>query len=346
MEERAAVTTNRTDAHSPATNVLTSVAAVSRTTLLSDVFLVVHLPLHLNNSCKHFSNHPNQAWCSKLHKGIECGVNIGFEGERTSIVSDNWKSALDHPEVIMEYLANKVAAGHKAGPFTQLPFLNFVRSPIYVVAKKCLFPVQYMIIHHLFWPPQDSFNNHIDPNAFRCFYGSFDNVVALFIKHGVQTLSAKLDLADNFKYILIRSQDWPLLGSSWYLQQPDGSMVCLYYMDLFLPFGLHSSPALFNKYSDALQYTMQTNKVQNLIHYLDDYFTVGPPDSLVCANNIATMIATCEELGFAVNPEKVTKPTTTTNFLRVDIASVTMEARIDPSHLSETISLFKDILGH
>ena len=34
------------------------------------------------------------------------------------------------------------------------------------------------------------------------------------------------------------------------------------------------------------------------------------------------------------------------NFLRVDINSVTMEDRIDPSYLSETISLLKDISGH
>ena len=117
-------------------------------------------------------------------------------------------------------------------------------------------------------------------------------------------------------------------------------------MDLFLPFGLHSSPAPFNEYTDALQYAMQIKKVQDLLHYLDDYFTVGPPDSSVCASYIVNMIATCKELGFTVNPKKVTKPDTTTNFLRVDIDSVTMEARIDPSHLSETISLLEDISDH
>ena len=142
-------------------------------------------------------------------------------------------------------------------------------------------------------------------------------------------LSAKLDLADAIKCILDRSQDWPLLGSSWDFQQPDRSMVYLYYMDLFLPFGLCSSPALFNEYADVLQSTMQTNKMQDLLNYLDDYFTAGPPDSLVCTNNVMTMTATCKELGFAVNPEKVTKPATTTNFLGVDIDSVTRVAIID-----------------
>ena len=215
-----------------------------------------------------------------------------------------------------------------------------------VVAKKCSCPVKYRIIHNLSWPPQDSINNHINLDAFRCFYGSFDDAVALIVKHGVGTLSPKLDLANAFKHIFIRSQDSPLLGSSWVLQHPGCSTCCFYYVDLFLPFGLCSSPALFNKYVDALQYAMKTNKVQDLLHYLDDYFTVGPPQSPVWTNNISTMTATCEELGFTINSEKVTKPATTMNFLGIDINSVAMEATIDPTHLSETMTLLKDLMGH
>ena len=43
----------------------------------------------------------------------------------------------------MEYLANQVAAGHKAGPFTQPLFSDFVGLLMGVVAKKCSFPVKY-----------------------------------------------------------------------------------------------------------------------------------------------------------------------------------------------------------
>ena len=228
----------------------------------------------------------------------------------------------------------------------QPAFPDFIRLPRGIVTKKHSFPVKYRIIHDLSWPLQDSINDHINPDAFRCFYGSFDDAVALIIKHRVGTLSAKLDPADAFKHILIRNKDWPFLGSSWDLQCLDGSMWHLYYVDIFLPFGLCSSPALFNEYADALQYAMKTNKVQDLLHYLDDYFTVGPPRSPVCTNNITTMIAMCEELGLTINSDKVTKPATTTNFLGVDIDSVTMEVLIDPTHLSETIFLLKDIAGH
>ena len=222
MEEKAVTTISRTDVHPPIANGSTSAATVSRNTLLPNVVLVAQSPLHLNNFCKYLPNHPDQAWCSKLLKGIEQGMDIGFEGKRTSIILDNWKSTVEHPEVIVEYLANEVAAGHKARPFTQPPFLDFIGSPTGIVTKKHSLPVKYRIIHNLSQPPQDSVNNHIDLDAFRYFYSSFDDAVALIIKHGVGTLSAKLDLADAFKHILIRSHDWPLLGSSWDLQQPDG----------------------------------------------------------------------------------------------------------------------------
>ena len=207
MGERVVIASNLMGTHSPIANGLMSVTTVSRNTLLPDVILVAQSPLHLNNFHKYLANHPYKVWCSKLLQGIECGINIGFKGERMSMVSDNWKSALNHPEAITEYLATEVAAGHKAGPFTQAPFLDFVGSPMGVVTKKCSFLVKYRIIHDLSWPPQDSFNDHINPDAFRCFYGSFNDALVLIVKHGVGALSTKLDLANGFKHILIRSQD-------------------------------------------------------------------------------------------------------------------------------------------
>ena len=232
--------------HIPPLQRNTSVTTVSRSTLLPNVVLVAQSPLHLNCFCKYLANRPDQAWCTKLLQGIKCCIDIGFKGERTSMFSDNLEFALYHPGVITEYPANEVAAGCKAGPFTQPTFSDFVGLPMGVVAKKCSFPVKHRIVHDLSWPPQDSINDHIDLDVFRCFYGSSD-AVALIIKRGVGTWSAILVLVNTFKHILVRSQDWPLLGSSWDLQCLDSSICHLYYMDLFLPFGLHSSQALFNE---------------------------------------------------------------------------------------------------
>ena len=139
-----------------------------------------------------------------------------------------------------------------------------------IVVKKCLDSVKYHIIHDLSWPPGDSVNDHIDPDLYCCVYTSFDQAVSLIKKHGVGTLMAKLDLADAFKHILMHPKDWLLLCSSWDAPLQDGSVCRQYYVNLFLPFGLCSSPAIFNQYTNMLKLTMWVNGISDLLHYLDN----------------------------------------------------------------------------
>ena len=89
---------------------------------------------------------------------------------------------------------------------------------------------------------------------------------------------------------------------------------------------------------------MWANGVQDLLQYLDDYFTAGPADTGDCQRNIGKMVQVCRDLGFAVNPSKVTPPASVTNFLGIDIDSVQGVARIDPEHLqaiSQELSGFR-----
>ena len=147
------------------------------------------------------------------------------------------------------------------------------------------------------------------------------------------TLIAKLDLANAFKHILVCPEDWLLLCSFWDTSLPDGSVHRQYYVDLFLPFGLCSSPAIFNQYTNTLEFAMWVNGISDLLHYLDDYFTAGPAGSGNCQYNINTMVEVCKEMGFAVNPSKVTAPSPVTCFLGIDIDSHKGVACIDPKCL-------------
>ena len=202
-----------------------------------------------------------------------------------------------------------------------------------IVIKKHLDSVKYHIIHNLSWPPGDSVNDNIDPDLYRCIYASFDQAVSLIKKQGVGTLLAKLDLANAFKHILVCPEDWPLLCSSWDVLQTDSLVLHQYYVDLFLPFGLCSSPAIFNHYGDMLEFAMQANGIQDLLHYLSDYFTAGPAGTGDCQHNINTMVQVCRDLRFAMNPSKVTLPSSVTNFLGIDVDSCQGVACIDPKCL-------------
>ena len=59
----------------------------------------------------------------------------------------------------------------------------------------------------------------------------------------------------------------------------------------------------------------------------------GPTGSGKCQHNISTMVKVCRELGFAVNPSKVTAPSPVTCFLGIDIDSCKGVACIDPECL-------------
>ena len=235
--------------------------------------------------------------------------------------------------MVSEYLTAKVAVGRKAGPFNQPPFLTYVGLPMSIVIKKCSDSVKYCIIHDLSWPPGDSVNDHTNPDLYHCIYASFNQAISLIKKQGVGTLMAKLDLADVFKHILVCPEDWPLLCSSWDTSILDGLISRQYYIDLFLPFGLCSSPAIFNQYANALEFAMWVNGISNLLHYLDDYFTAGLTGSGDCQHNITTMVKVCREIGFVVNPSKVTAPSPVTCFLGINIDSCKGVACIDPEHL-------------
>ena len=95
----------------------------------------------------------------------------------------------------------------------------------------------------------EAVNNQIDAKVIKCSYASFNDAVALTIKHGVGTLFVKMGLVDAFKHILVILQDWPVLGLSQDLQLPDSIVVYQYCVDFFLPIGLHRSPAFFSDYA-------------------------------------------------------------------------------------------------
>ena len=51
------------------------------------------------------------------------------------------------------------------------------------------------------------------------------------------------------------------------------------------------------------------------MHYLDDYFTTGPSNSLVCGHNVQTITQVASQVGIPLAPNKLEGPTTQLVFL-------------------------------
>ena len=98
---------------------------------------------------------------------------------------------------------------------------------------------------------------------------------------------------------------------------------------LTINFGLHSAPFIFNQLSVAMHWILQHKYfVSHLLHYLDDFFAAGAPDTSECQNNLEAMLSVCQKINAPVKLTKVEGPSTSITFLGIVINTITMIASI------------------
>ena len=104
-------------------------------------------------------------------------------------------------------------------------------------------------------------------------------------------------------------------------------------------FGLRSAPFLFNQLVNAIYWSLQHNyRVHHLLHYLDDFFTAGPPDSAECSNNLQSMLSLCANINTPVKTSKIEGPSTRLTFLGIVIDTDSMTAGISPERKKDLLS--------
>jgi len=136
-----------------------------------------------------------------------------------------------------------------------------------------------------------------------------DDAYAFVNQLGPGTLLSKIDLKDAFRLIPVHPADWNLLGIYWKQQ---------FFVDTCLPFGLRSAPCLFNRFANAIHWTLENNySIPHILHYLDDFVTAGPANSNICATNLHTMLIFCEKINVPIKLSKVEGPTTHLTFLGI-----------------------------
>ena len=216
-----------------------------------------------------------------------------------------------------------------AGPFQDPPFNPFHYSGLGAVPKQ---DGTWRVITHLSAPDGISVNDHIDPESVTLSYTTIDDGVRLAQQLGRGTLMAKIDLKKAFRQCPVRQADWHLLGLHWRGQ---------YYYDKCLPFGLRSSPYLFDTLATALEYIFR-DQLNNtyIIHYLDDFLIAGPPHTTVCDDTFKGVESLCKQLGVATKLEKRTPPTTSITFLGIHLDTVSQVASLPQDKL---VALMADL---
>ena len=279
--------------------------------------------------CLLFS-HPDRALVRFFIEGITQGFRIGHCPSLSSLKSarKNMKSALLHEDVIDDYLATEVREQRVVGP---LPLHDYGLKEVHInrfgVIPKAHQPDKWRLIVDLSHPKEASVNSGIIKQLCSMSYTTVDNATQKVISLGPGTHLAKIDIKSAFRLIPVHPADRHLLAMKWREA---------IYIDTCLPFGLRSAPKIFNVLADLLEWILLNQGVSFIMHYLDDYLTIGPPNSPICHQNLQLLIEVCGMLGIPLATHKVEGPSTELEFLGIMIDTVRMEVRLPDIKLERT----------
>jgi len=271
------------------------------------------------------ADHPNKPLVNFFISGMQEGFRIGFTSCSTNIKSAkrNLQCAVEHPEVVESYLADEVALGRVSGPFpySSVPYAHISR---FGVIPKNHQPNKWRLIVDLSHPKGCSVNSGISKELCSLSYITVDNAIQQAQGLGKGTLLTKIDIKNAFRLLPVHPADRHLLVMRWKQQL---------YIDTCLPFGLRSAPKLFNILADLLSWVLEQQGVSPILHYLDDFLTLAPPDSTTCQRNLDIIKSVCHYLGVPLAVEKVEGPSTSLTFLGIVLDTVRMEARLPTDKL-------------
>ena len=109
-----------------------------------------------------------------------------------------------------------------------------------------------------------------------------DDIVVGIIQQERGSLMEKFDVQNTYSIVPVHTKVRQLLRMKWH-----GA----FYVDMVLPFGVRSTPYIFTCIADLVEWVAKRNNdVTFLMHYLDDFHTLGSPGSSV--NTIWTGLLT------------------------------------------------------
>lgn len=255
-------------------------------------------PLNVAQFASDLVGHPDRQAVSFVLQGLQHGFRLGFKpARRLKAAKRNKPSAFQNPQVIDDYLALEVSRCRVAGPFPFIPIPNLQVSSFGVIPKKGQ-PGKWRLIIDLSSPVNDG----ISADEFSMHYITLDQIIRMVAKHGPGAMMAKFDVEAAYRNVAVHPEDRYLLGMKWRGQ---------FLVDLALPFGLRSAPFIFNSIADMVEWIIINRyNVADLMHYFDDFLTVGPAHSNQCAYNLQTALAVCRSLGLPLHPGKCMGPST------------------------------------
>ena len=260
--------------------------------------------------------------------GFTHGFLLDFEGEDSPLSSRNSHTVAEQKDIVSEKISKERALGRIAGPFQSPPFEHFKSSPLSLRPKKEA--GKYRLLHNLSYPYNEtSVNFNIPRDKATVNYARLDDAIKIIQNFGPGTFLAKSDIADAFRIIPLHPSQYHLTGFKFN---------DLYYYDKCLPMGCSSSCRIFEHFSDALKWILETKfGLREVVKVLDDFLFLHI-DGNSCSKSLNTFLAMCERVGVPTAPHKTEGPAQIMCFLGVRLDTEQMWAELPGDKLLEYAS--------
>ena len=247
-----------------------------------------------------------------LVDGFSNGFSLGYEGpEEIQLTAPNLKFVIGNKTEMWNKIMKEVEAKRYAGPFEEIPFKNYIQSPIGLVPKDG--GKKTGLIFHLSFPKNGntSVNANTNPELCHVKYKDFDQAIKICIQEGVYVYLGKSDISHAFRNIPLKKKYWKYLIMK--AESPkDGKIY--YFVDKCLPFGASISCAIFQAVSDALAHIVKMKTNKDNINYLDDFLFIALLEGY-CNHQLDIFLKVCNEVNLPVAEEKTCWATQLIQFL-------------------------------
>ena len=278
-----------------------------------------------------------------LINGFRTGFSIRYEGpHNVKINSPNLKfREVGDPVTLWNKVMKEVKEMRYAGPFKEIPFDNYIQSPIGLVPKDGRKDTR--LIFHLSYPRNGVTSVNVNTPAEKCSvcYPDFNEAIQLCIEQGKNCHIGKSDMKSAFRNLGIKMDHWKFLVMK-AVSLLDGRTY--YFVDKCLPFGASISCSHFQRFSNAVSHIVQWKTKQGLVNYLDDYL-FAHLRKLLCNRQVKEFLAVCEAISFPVSLEKTFWASNKLTFLGLLIDTISQCVCIPVDKVAKAVLLIESILN-
>ena len=282
-----------------------------------------------------------------LVDGFKNGFPIGYEGEEdVKQTAPNLKLNVGNETELWNKMIAEVKAGRYAGPFKEIPFVNYIQSPVGLVPKdggkatRLIFHLSYPRLNKQFKPK--SLNGNTPREKCTVKYTDFDQAILRCLEEGAGCYLGKSDMKSAFRHFGIRKKDWRWLVM---MARHPVTKEKFYFVDKCMPFGAAISCSHFQTFSDAVALIFKHRTGKRSVNYLDDFLFIALL-KLVCNNQIQEFLRICDVIRFPVSMDKTFWGTTSLTFLGILIDTVKQMVFVPLEKIDKARIIIRQILSN